>query len=293
MRAFTDQRFSGNPAAVVLDGDALSAQQMQQLAPELNNVSETVFVCAASDPGADLRLRYFTTTMEVDLCGHATIAAIYALAESDRLKDYTSNGIIRAETLSGVIELGLELDAGLLLAVSMDQPPAQHAVPTHPERAASILGIPEDALCNSVPVACCHTGIWSCYVPLVDLPALAAIQVERDQIENIWPENKNLAGVYPFVITDASAAPTSLRTQGRFFCPPRFGIAEDPVTGTATGALGAHLMQRGLLACSGELRAQQGIEMGCAGTMSVRRKNDGRMQISGQAVPVYRGQLML
>ena len=95
MNAFTDQPFSGNPAGVVLDGDSLSDHQMQLIAPQLNNISETVYVCGSSEPTADLKLRYFTSTTEVDLCGHATISALFALAASGRLEGENEHGYER------------------------------------------------------------------------------------------------------------------------------------------------------------------------------------------------------
>ncbi len=66
-------------------------------------------------------------------------------------------------------------------------------------------------------------------------------------IESLWPENPEFAGVYPFVITAGDSQASRLRTQGRFFCPPKFGIAEDPVTGTASGALAAYLIRHGAI----------------------------------------------
>ncbi|TDI14446.1 MAG: PhzF family phenazine biosynthesis protein [Acidobacteria bacterium] len=77
--AFTDRSFAGNPAAVVSQADGLTAEQMQAVAREMN-LSETVFVQQATDPEADLQIRWFTPTTEVDLCGHATIACFHALA---------------------------------------------------------------------------------------------------------------------------------------------------------------------------------------------------------------------
>jgi trans-2,3-dihydro-3-hydroxyanthranilate isomerase len=76
---FTDRPFAGNPAAVVSQADGLTAEQMQAIAREMN-VSETVFVQQPTDPDADLMVRWFTPTTEVDLCGHAPIACFHALA---------------------------------------------------------------------------------------------------------------------------------------------------------------------------------------------------------------------
>ncbi len=291
MNAFTDQPFSGNPAGVVLDGDALSDHEMQLIAPQLNNISETVYVCTATEPAADIQLRFFTPTTEVDLCGHATIAALFALVASGRIKGGTETRVIRAQTRSGVLDLGLEFAAGQLITASMTQPVPQHCVPSAPGLAAAILGLDPAAIRDDIPIACASTGIWSCYVPLVDLDALAAITIEHEGIESLWPENEAFAGVYPFVITAVDMQAKSLRTQGRFFCPPKFGIAEDPVTGTASGALGAYLIRQGVMSAEGELEAHQGVEMGCPGHLRIRQTATGTMEIRGRAVSIYRGQL--
>ena len=77
--AFTDKKFAGNPAGVVLDADGLSEAQMQAIASELNN-SETAFVLAPEADDHDVRVRFFTPTTEVRSCGHATIAVHYVRA---------------------------------------------------------------------------------------------------------------------------------------------------------------------------------------------------------------------
>jgi trans-2,3-dihydro-3-hydroxyanthranilate isomerase len=293
MNAFTDQPFSGNPAGVVLDGDSLSDPQMQLIAPQLNNISETVYVCRSSEPSANLRLRYFTSTTEVDLCGHATISALFALAASGRLEGENENRVIRAQTRSGVLDLGLEFVDGELAWASMTQPVPEHQLPSAPGQAAAILGLDAATIRNELQIACASTGIWSCYVPLVDRDALAAISIDYERIESLWPENKEFAGIYPFVITGGNSQTNSLQTQGRFFCPPKFGIAEDPVTGTASGALAAYLIRQGAMSAAGELEAHQGIEMGSPGQLLVRQTKTGAIEIRGQAVSIYRGHLTL
>jgi PhzF family phenazine biosynthesis protein len=293
MNAFTDQPFSGNPAGVVLDGGALDEQQMQRIAPQLNSISETVFVCPATAPSADLRLRYFTSRMEVDLCGHATVAALFALVASGRLSGAQGSRTLRAETRSGVLELGLEFSAGRLQRASMVQPVARHGEPGHPERAARVLGLPASAVRGDLPVACTYTGIWSCYVPLRDLDALAAVQVDSERIESLWPDNPDFAGVYPFVLLDEDDRSRELGVRSRFFSPPRFGIVEDPVTGTASGALAAYLQRAAVLPAGATVRVQQGVEMGCPGSVLARQLANGEVEIRGQAVPIFRGELLL
>ena len=80
VNAFTDKPFTGNPAGVVPEADGLSEALMQAIAAEVNDISETVFICRPEVEDADVQLRYFTSTTEVDLCGYATIAALFTLS---------------------------------------------------------------------------------------------------------------------------------------------------------------------------------------------------------------------
>lgn len=81
--SFTKERFTGNPAGVVSNADGLTDEQMQQIAREMN-CSETAFIHPPESSDHDIRIRFFTPTMEVPICGHATIAAVYVLAVENR-----------------------------------------------------------------------------------------------------------------------------------------------------------------------------------------------------------------
>ena len=287
VNAFTKRPFTGNPAGVVPEGEGLSNAQMQSIAAELNDVSETVFILPANTCDADLQLRFFTSTTEVDLCGHATIAALFTLAWTGRITagmDETKK--IRAATPVGVLELDLEFAGGQLAWATMEQLAPKLAPAPGAARAAEVLGLAPEQLAAGLEIGCCSTGIWVCYVPLADMAALAAVRIQPDLIQTLWPDNDELCGVYAFAFRDGQT------TQGRFFSPPRYGIFEDPVTGTASGGLGGYLMDRGRIEPGMELIAHQGVEMGRAGWVRVRRNENGRMAISGQAVPVFRGCLL-
>src|SRR5206468_12305952 len=82
--SFTTVPHTGNAAGVVLDGKALTERQMQAIAREMI-VSETAFVLPSTKMGADLRIRWFTPTVEVKMCGHATVASFHSLAEEGRM----------------------------------------------------------------------------------------------------------------------------------------------------------------------------------------------------------------
>lgn len=286
VNAFTTRPFTGNPAGVVPAADGLPDELMQSIARELNDISETAFVLPPQQPENDIRLRYFTATTEVDLCGHATISALYTLHWRGDIAGTDGTRTLRAETRVGTLELGLEFRHGRLQSATMEQLEPQFAAATAAHRAHEVLGLPPEAIATQPPIACCSTGIWVCYVPLADVSQLARIKLRRELIEALWPENPDLAGVYAFAFTGPNA------TQARFFVPEKYGILEDPVTGTASGGLGGYLIANGLLPPDAPLRARQGVEMGRPGEVQVRRNANGRMQISGQAVAVYRGQLL-
>ena len=119
--AFAAKPFSGNPAAVVLDARGLSDEHMQAIATEFN-LSETTFVFPLLEDGGDTqqdasteerpayRFRWFTPLAEVDMCGHATIAAVHALVETGQLRfpDDADSTTVRIDTQSGVLTAYVE-----------------------------------------------------------------------------------------------------------------------------------------------------------------------------------------
>lgn len=285
VNAFTARCFAGNPAGVVPDGDGLPDDLMLAIAGELNDISETVFICRPETENADIKLRYFTSTTEVDLCGHATISALFVLGWLDRITGKDEKKIIRAETRVGVLELGVQFEGEKPAWASMEQKiPQLHAAP-RADLVPDILGLPASTLSDEISIGCASTGLWACFVPLKNLSDLQKLRIDRERIEQIWPENPEFTGIYPFVLLNNNT------TQGRFFSPPKYGIFEDPVTGTACGALGAYLIAQGRLPPGGELLARQGFEMGRGGEVKVSRNANGKIRIQGQAVAVLRGEI--
>ena len=106
--AFTDRPFSGNPAAVLLLDEAPPDQWLAMVARE-TNVSDTGFVIRETLPDADFRLRWFTPTVEIDLCGHATLASAHCLFEDG------VRGPIRFATRSGVLTVSQRADGSLAM----------------------------------------------------------------------------------------------------------------------------------------------------------------------------------
>ena len=101
--AFTKDKLKGNPAGVVTNADGLSEQQMQEIAREFNN-SETAFILSPEDDSYDVRVRFFTPTSEVPICGHATIAAHYARALENHFENTTR---VLQKTNAGILPVDI------------------------------------------------------------------------------------------------------------------------------------------------------------------------------------------
>lgn len=285
--AFTSRPFSGNPAGVVPDSEGLDEEYMQRVARELNDISETVFIQARGGDDREYRFRYFTSSCEVDLCGHATIAGLFVLAWSGRIRGTDGTVPLKIATRAGMLNTGLMFRRGIPVRAFLEQPEPRTAPAPRADLAADILGLDPDRLDPDLPAGCAFSGLWACFAPLRSVEDLARVAVDRDRIPELWPDNPGLTGIYPFVFENDHT------TRGRFFVPPKFGIAEDPVTGTACGALGAFLFANGRWPSAGYLRARQGVEMGRGGEVRVERTPAGRMMAGGSACAVLRGRLLV
>jgi PhzF family phenazine biosynthesis protein len=253
--AFTDRPFAGNPAAVCLLPSTGDPVWMQQVAQEMN-LAETAFLVGRPD-GFDLR--WFTPTIEVDLCGHATLASAHVLWEEGRLK---ANEIARFHTRSGVLTAARRGDL-----IWLDFPS------TPPEPAS-----PPAEIARGLGVAPRYVG-RTCFDYLVELES-------EDQVRALAPDFSTLKqlGVRGVIVT-ARSSNGSCDFVSRFFAPGA-GIDEDPVTGSAHCGLAPFWAGRmGKKELIGHQISQRG------GVVRVRLEGD-RVQLGGHAVTVLRGELL-
>ncbi len=252
--AFADKPFTGNPAAVVfLDGPRDDAWR-QGVAAEFN-LSETAFVEAE---GAGFRLRWFTPAVEVDLCGHATLAAAHALWESGRLAPSMP---ARFETRSG--SLSARRDGEWII---LDLP----ALPVRPAKPPPGLL----AALADTPLAFCEND--------------GAYLLEMDSEETVRRCAPNLAAWSALtkkglILTAVARRATHDFASRCFF--PADGLAEDPVTGSAHCSLGPYWSER---LKKPVLTAYQASKRG--GFLLVRPKGE-RVEVGGRAVTTMRGSL--
>jgi PhzF family phenazine biosynthesis protein len=252
--AFTDTPFAGNPAAVCVLPEARQERWMQQVAREMN-LSETAFLLRRPD-GFDLR--WFTPAIEVDLCGHATLASAHVLWGEGHLEAgstarfHTRSGLLTAVRQGSWIEL--------------DFPAVPDAPVTPPAELAPALGV------SPVYVGQNRTG-W-------------LVQVASEQEVRALQPNFTALKALPgrgVIVTSRSETP-AFDFISRYFAPAA-GIDEDPVTGSAHCCLGPFW---GRQLHKNTFTAYQASPRG--GVVRVRLHGD-RVLLGGQAVTVLRGEL--
>ena len=253
--AFTDTPFTGNPAAVCILPGSHDEVWMQRVALEMN-LSETAFLVPEDD---GYGLRWFTPTLEVALCGHATVASAHVLWEDRHLapdqqaRFHTKSGLLTARRRDGWIELDF---------------PATPAAPAEPPPGlVEALGVQP------------RTVGRSRFDYLLEVESEAAVR-------RVAPDFAALARVDArgIIVTSRASSP-GFDFVSRFFAP-RAGVNEDPVTGSAHCTLAPFWAAR---LGKPELVAYQASPRG--GVVRVRPQGD-RVILGGQAVTVLRGELV-
>ncbi|MFC7077114.1 PhzF family phenazine biosynthesis protein [Haloarcula halophila] len=279
--AFADEPLAGNPAGVVPEAEGLTADQMRAVASELG-ASETAFVLPATDSDADRRLRFFSPEREVDLCGHATVAAHAALAERGVVEDgqhtmATEAGVFEVETKENDM-VWMEQDEADIRTVDLDE-----------QRVADALGLDVATLRDvgaDLPLSVADTGFPWLVVPVNYFEHLGSIDPDVTAIEELC-RAVDAEGIYPFTFDTISGRST---LHGRAFAPLA-GIAEDPVTGTAAGACGAYIRRHGAIDSTVEqVVVEQGHFIDRPGTVTV--DTDGlEVWIGGRGVTSLSGDI--
>lgn len=282
--SFTDVPHKGNPAAVVFQGDELSEEEMQDLAKKIG-LNETTFVLSSEN--AKLRLRYFTPGHEMNLCGHGTIAAIYGWKEQNNTKEIND---IKVETKAGILgisynskekEVTMAQSDAIFMEFGQDR-----------EKIAKAIGLSVDDLDSNYPIVYGNTGIWTLIVPIKRLEAFQRMIPNNKIFPDILKEMPN-SSVHPISLEVYHASST---LHGRHFSSPKSGTIEDPVTGTASGVMGAYYISYIKKLHTSEILVEQGQEIGRDGIVKVfaTKKNNGvAIKISGKAVFVKKKKIII
>lgn len=293
--AFTASPFGGNPAGVIPEADGLTDEQMQQIAREIH-ASETAFVFRDADQG-DVNIRYFTPTDEIDFCGHATVAASWILATEYGWGEKAERVVL--STKIGLVPVAWQKENETLIAVEMTQvPPQVKDAPIEVVELCRLLGISTADVDDRYPIRLAYTGNWSLLVPLRTRRAVDASTPLFDELTTMNREH-GISGVHLFTWdTDGLVEPVSGSRYDLYTrdFSPAVGILEDPVTGSANGALVGCLALVGAVNMPASLTIAQGHSMGRPGTLYARvaaGQEAPIVQIGGRAVPVIRGSMIM
>ncbi len=281
--AFSNKPNKGNPAGVVLHADKLTDDEMQNIAYKVG-FNETAFLMQSSV--ADWRIRYFTPGYEMDLCGHGTVAAIYALQTKGLIKE---TGNFTIETKAGVLPIQVELGSNSRPYITMEQasPQFQKFQGSREELAASI-GLHENDLEENLPIVYGSTGNWTLLVPVKNLASFQKMKPNNKLFPSILAEMPR-ASIHPFCFETYDS---NAHMHARHFSSAYAGTIEDTVTGTASGVMGAYYVTfiDKEFKEKKELLVEQGHEMGKDGRVKVmvrKEWNDSlEVEISGSAVYV-------
>lgn len=281
--AFTNQAFCGNQAGVALlaaGEDYPEDAFMQKLAAELKH-SETVFVqCTGA---AAFRLRYFTPEGEVDLCGHATIAAFTLLREEGII----GCGVCKVTTRAGQIDVRVEAQG-----IWMDMAAPKLVRAFTDEECVQIYAAYGLSLSDrpaGMPICAVSTGLTDILLP-VSSPEILERAVQNEAEVTRLSLLYDVVGVHMFCLAPEAGVTAHCRNFA-----PRYAIPEESATGTSNGALTYHLHLQGLVAAGEECVFVQGEHMQKPSEIRSRlllERGAPKVLIGGNAVLVLRCELV-
>lgn len=273
--AFSKVPGKGNPAGVVLSGNELSDEQMQRIAKELS-FNETAFV--VQDNNTNLSVRYFTPGHEVPMCGHATIATMYALAENGMIK----NGFTTIQTGSGKLDIEILFDEYIKIGMKQIAYKEMEYL-GEADSLAKVIGIESYMIDDRYPIRYVNTGLWTLLVPIKKLSYFNNMCPHTKAFPKVLRE-LNTSSIHPFC---TETYDEKCELHGRHFSSPYSGTVEDAVTGTASGAMGCYYEK---YICSSHkkrtIRVEQGNEIGREGIVEVEipKNLSNPVKIYGTAV---------
>ncbi|SNR62197.1 PhzF family isomerase [Flavobacterium sp. ov086] len=288
--SFTKEKFKGNPAGVVVNADGLKDSEMQQIARELNN-SETAFLFSPDSDDCDGVIRYFSPTIEVPICGHATIAAMYAKA----LEDNLDSCVLKMKTKIGILPFEIikkEDDYQILMTQGSFELSTTFDRDTE-KRMVEALGLDYDDIDTRCPIQIASTGHSKVMIGIKSREKLNALSPKYNHLTELSAQI-NCNGYFVFTFDSDNE---DILTYGRMFAPS-IGINEDPVTGNANGPLGGYLIQNNIVTYQNnqfEFNGRQGEKINRLGTITVKVliENDkpALIQIKGEAVVIFRTEI--
>lgn len=280
--AFAGQAFGGNGCAVVHSGAQLPEAVCTAFVRETSLVE-----CTFTGPSevADFKVRYFLASREIPFAGHPTIATAAALRDRGQI----SGERVTLETGAGIVPVTFDGDL-----IEMTQVAPDYGVMPDPALVAAAISLPVEAII--APPQKVSTGLPFCITVLKDHAALRAAQLNVDALARLGRAlgADGIDMMEPFLVTLEGATAQGDTFSRLLMAPP--SPAEDPFTGSATGAMAAYLWRHGLMA-KDSFVAEQGHDMGRPGQARVRRVGAADdlqgVKVAGKGFVLMRGSVDL
>ena len=290
--SFTKEKFTGNPAGVILNADGLTDYEMQKIARELNN-SETAFIFSSDSKDYDVHIRFFTPTNEVPICGHATIAAHYAVA----VKNGLNTSRVYQKTGAGILPVDIiKENHDYKIVMTQGKSEFGHIIDgINKEILLGALNIKNSDLLENYEIQIVSTGHSKVMIGIKSIEVLNTLQPNYEALSKL-SKVIECNGYYIFTVDSKDK---EILVHGRMFAPA-IGINEDPVTGNANGPLGAYLVHHNLVKHNNSLfkfKAKQGEAIKRPGIVEVEVKIEDKepveIKVSGNAVIVFQSEITI
>ncbi|WP_390913020.1 PhzF family phenazine biosynthesis isomerase [Pseudosulfitobacter sp. SM2401] len=280
--AFTDQAFGGNGCAVVHGGAGLSAQTCMAYVRETSLVE-----CTFTGPSdvADVRVRYFLASREIPFAGHPTLATVVAMRHRGLIED----GPLVLETMAGLVPVIVNGTH-----VTMTQIPPEFGIEVPHEIVAEVGGIDADDILFAPQVV--STGLPFCVTVVKSREVLEKVALNVDALKkySAFLGQNTIDIMEPFWVTLTGATQAGDTSARLLLAPP--SPAEDPFTGSATGAMASYLWAKGAIETP-DFIAEQGHGMGRPGQAQVKvlgpRDAIAGVDVGGSGFVLMSGQVYL
>ncbi len=280
--AFTNKKFHGNQAAIVLNSDNFSHENMQLVAKEFG-YSETVFLSKSNI--TQFRVRFFTPNSEVDMCGHATIAFTQTLIDNNLILIKKGLNTLNVETNLGIMPIYIFKENEFINIFMEQDTPKLETISINPLEVLEAMGLSIDALSNNFPIIKGYTGLWDLLIPLKSIKHLESINMNRELMVQL-SKSYNFISFHPFVLLENN------QVRVRNFAPI-CGIDEESATGTSNGALSFFLYKENSLKVNTTLSVSQGKEMGRESEIKAKiifnKEGNIKVIVGGNAIKFLEG----
>lgn len=284
---FAEEKYAGNQLAVFIGAAALSTEQMQQIAREIN-YSETTFILSPEPRNGGYEVRIFTPAKELPFAGHPTLGTAFVLQQAVIQQPVET---ITLNLQVGPIPVTVIYQDQVPDVLWMRQNPPVFGQTVDATAIAPALGLEIDDFDTRYPIQEVSTGVPFLIVPLKNLAALQRIKVNVDRVVSLV---ESLQAKEIFVFCPETRNPAN-QFSARMFAPC-LGIPEDPATGSANGCFAGYLVQHHYLGSESiDVRVEQGYEMGRPSLLLLRaaRKSDTiEVEVGGKVIKVAKGEFL-